>query len=171
MRLKNHPLKLLLVIVFAFSAAHSQSDIAIVESIDDTRCTYKAQHTCTTQKKKKTHEKCDTWHIDKARDVGANTILITDESSTESRRPHYDGTYKTIRTTNIVASYYLCSGKLTEENAPALTEEPPVSSAPKSTTPPASIEERLIRLQSLYKKGLITEAEYKHKRSAILSEL
>lgn len=49
---------------------------------------------------------------------------------------------------------------------PATSNSPPVTGSAESL----SIEDRLRKLDDLYKKGLITEDEYKKKRAELLSK-
>lgn len=57
----------------------------------------------------------------------------------------------------------------------AVSAAPPsptsIEPAPKATAPAGGIEERLRQLEELFKKGLVTEEEYKKKRAQILSSI
>ncbi len=57
--------------------------------------------------------------------------------------------------------------------APSLQEAPttPVAGGNAPPAPPVSVEERLRKLDELFKKGLLTEVEYKAKRAEILKDL
>jgi len=59
----------------------------------------------------------------------------------------------------------------TKKEAPVKKENTSVKTAPVDAPAKAGIEARLLKLESLYKKGVITKGEYEASRSRILSEL
>lgn len=147
----------MLTILLVLSGLTHAGDITISQSIDESDCTLIGQDICKTQKKD-AMSKCEDWHKETAQEQGANTVVITDTTDTESRRPFFDGSVKTIKWTHIAAKYYSCakqaSFKPTEEKTPA-----------------NKFEQRLMTLEALYKKRLITDEEYKRKRAEILRDL
>jgi len=154
---------LFLALFALLSLAHAADSVVIVSSIDESQCKLAGEEVCETQKSQeaKAKAKCNKWHTKKARDLGANSIVITNRSVSESRRPLYDGRYKTIKNTSISASYYTCSAQYTATQVP----KPPMEQQDNT------IELRLIKLESLKEKGLITEKEYQAKRAEILEDL
>jgi len=78
-----------------------------------------------------------------------------------------NGTYKTVKSTNVTASYYNC-GEFTTGKA----ELPPkAKSFELIREKPKSAEQRLKTLNDLLDKGLITKEEYRSKRSEILKDI
>lgn len=136
------------------------ADARLVDTIDKNHCTKLAEQTCSSQKAKEENAvaKCQQWHLDKASEVGANRVLISDTLATEHRRPHFDGSIKTIVERVFNAEYYQCA-----DTAPA--------TAPQTGQPARTIAERLRVLESLREQQLITDQEYQQKRQAILDEL
>ncbi|WP_096085703.1 SHOCT domain-containing protein [Agaribacterium haliotis] len=158
--MKQLALSSALMVLSAFAQAKEETKkISIADSVNPAECQLLASESCETQKQD-ADKKCNKVHRKQAQEAGANTIVIGERSVKTSRRPFYDGSYKTIKKTSIAASYYHCE---VEQATPAKT-----SGNMKSK---GSAEERLLRLNSLKEKGLISEKEYQDKRQQILDEL
>ena len=145
--------------VFSCSMVFADDTISIVESVDEAHCRLLGDAVCETQKHD-AQKKCNKWHKAKAEKAEANTLMITDTPATQSTRPHYDGSRKKITTTFIAANYYSCD----VVKNPVVVDEP-------SAQAPQSVEDRLLQLDALLKKELITEQEYQEKRADILKDL
>ncbi|TVZ41381.1 hypothetical protein P886_0726 [Alteromonadaceae bacterium 2753L.S.0a.02] len=164
--------KLLASLLLSFIASYCSADnsVQLVTEIDADHCRLINKNVCVTEKRdeKKAIKKCNKWHINQASEQGANRVLITDNTYSEHRRPHYDGSSKTIKTREYLADYYACD--LAEVSVVNDTQQEalPVNNSGASKS---SIEDRLLRLESLKKKGLISAEEYAAKRAEILSEL
>ncbi|MBQ0782005.1 MAG: hypothetical protein KBT79_14425, partial [Thalassolituus oleivorans] len=115
-------------------------------------------------------EVCEERHRQNALAEGGNTVVIKGTISSETRRPRVDGRYVIIEKTDMAADYYLCDDFVADD----VVAEQENSSDPMRAVAPMvelSIEERLITLEALNKKGLITADEYKAKRADILNDL
>jgi hypothetical protein len=153
MYIKTYMLTILLVLS---GLAHAD-DVTISQSVDESDCTLIRQDICKTRKKD-AMSKCEDWHKENAKEKGANTIVITDTTHTEARRPFYDGSVDKIKWTHIAAKYYSCENHASTKSSEEKTQSD-------------KFEERLMTLEALYKKRLITDEEYKSKRVEILRDL
>lgn len=147
----------MLTILLILSGLAHADDITISQSVDESDCTLIGQDICKTRKKD-AMSKCEDWHKEKAKEKGANTFVITDTTQTVTRRPFYDGSVDKITWTQIAAKYYSC-----EKNASTNSSE--------EKAPSNKFGQRLMTLEALYKKRLITDEEYKKKRAEILRDL
>lgn len=155
-------LQIFSAMLLAAASAWVTADVAVVASVDETVCEKVATEICETHKKD-AEKKCHKWHREKAEELGGNRVVMTDSSYSESKRPMFDGRFKTIRNTSITADYFACATAVAEEKAEMSGETVEAVNQ--------SIEQRLKTLQNLLDKGLITEQEYQAKREEILSEL
>lgn len=150
-----------LIFASLFLPLAAQADIKNLQAGDETSCQMVAQETCKTSSREPV-EMCLEWHQEKAVEAGADSLLIGDREESSVRRPSLTGA-KTVVTTKIAAAYYDCGLKQAELQQAVKTV---VNKAPQLT-----IEQRLIRLNTLKEKGLITQGEYDQKRQQILGEL
>jgi|GEM_PF-876241 len=155
--------------ILLIGSTQAVASARIVESIEASSCKYISEDTCRSKKskQKKSLEACRKWHKKEASEKGANSVLITDTRVEETKRPMVNGTYKTVKSTNVTASYYNC-GEFTTGKA----ELPPkAKSFELIREKPKSAEQRLKTLNDLLDKGLITKEEYRSKRSEILKDI
>ena len=132
--------------------------VDVVESIDPAKCVLVTKESCTSSKSDSL-KACTEIHVEKAENLDADTIIITNSKTSKHRKPSLTGGMKTVTITEVSANYYTCK----ETSAPVVNATPRPSEK--------SIEERLNILKQLKDKTLISAEEYKKKKSEILQEL
>jgi hypothetical protein len=161
-------LALALPLLCGLSLVHAEN-VVIRDAISKEHCTLIKSDSCSSIKNDGV-EVCEERHRQNALAVGGNTVVIKGTISSETRRPRVDGRYTVIEKTDMAADYYLCDDVI----ADAESEHVSTSTRTMSVVIPKvelSIEERLTTLETLNKKGLLTEEEYKAKRADILDDL
>lgn len=153
-------------------AANSSQAVSLIEGAIPAECEQLKTASCSTIKSNAI-KACTKVHKEQADALGANRIklLSNQVTSQKQRKPSLTGA-KMVTLTTVPAEYFLCA-------KPKMT--PPIKSMPpapgKRITPPQkqkptnSIEARLIQLNQLLEKGLITKEEYQAKRKDILDSL
>ena len=151
-------------LITALLVSHVTSAVTIVDMVDENQCKLIKEADCTTAKREGL-KVCTEKHLEGANRLQADTLLLGEVKEMEHRKPSLTGAKK-VRLTQVQAYYYQC------ETAQEKANTPMSSPAMKGIAPAAkSIEDRLVQLNSLKDKGLITQEEYKSKRTEILNEL
>ena len=157
-------MKKLSLILAAILISGLASAAQLVESIDESQCKLIKEADCTTAKREGL-KACTEKHLESANRLQADSLLLGEVKEMEHRKPSLTGAKK-VRLTQVQAYYYQC------ETAQEKANTPMSSPAMKGIAPAAkSIEDRLVQLNSLKDKGLITQEEYESKRTEILNEL
>lgn len=145
-------------VIAMLSAQTLAANVDVVEGVDSAKCVLVTKESCTSSKSDSL-KACTETHIEKAKKLDADTIVITDQKASKHRKPSLAGGMKTVTITEIYADYYACK-----------TGDTVVQSTSKSI-PEKTIEERLTTLKNLKEKKLISAEEYSEKRQEILNEL
>ena len=125
-------------------------------SVAEPGCEKLTSVTCSVQSRNG-EEQCQAQLAGEAEKAGADSILITDTESNTLRKPSLSGV-KTVTSTQMSADLYRCQA--------------PVAAVPVAEkTAEKTVEERLLRLQDLYSKKLISDEEYQAQRQRILNDL
>jgi len=103
-------------------------------------------------------EKCREALSGDAGKAGADTVHILATDQYKTRKPSLSGGMQVTDNTKMKAELYLCSSGSKELGA-------------ESDARSMSVEERLLRLNALKEKSLITEGEYQAARKRILLDL
>lgn len=135
-----------LVVAFIFFVVSPLvlAQVRVLESSPGKDCAIIKQEVCKS-KRKDGIVRCERLHKKRADKLGASHIVYVSSTADTENMPLFNDV-------TLAADYYACE-----------------KSAPVDETP--SIEERLTRLKKLYDKELITEADYKTRKSEILSEI
>ncbi|WP_419811381.1 SHOCT domain-containing protein [Bacterioplanoides sp.] len=144
----------------------AQADIKILQAGEAANCKLVKEEVCKTTSKKP-DEACLEWHQEEADSSGADSLIIGATEQSSHRQPSLTGA-KTITTTRIAATYFDC-GLAQQAVQQAVNKAVQEGAVQQVTT--QTIESRLLRLNSLKEKGLITEDEYDQKRQQILDAL
>ena len=143
----------------------AQADIKILQPGEEANCQLIKEEVCKTTSKDPV-KACDEWHQEEAEEQGADAFLMGTMEQSSHRQPSLTGA-KTVKTTRITATYYHCG--LAKQAVQKVVDE--AVQEPAAQVETDSIESRLLRLNSLKEKGLITQEEYDQKRQQILDEL
>ncbi|WP_260997057.1 SHOCT domain-containing protein [Thalassolituus hydrocarboniclasticus] len=146
----------MLVLLPCFASA--ADNIRVLSAGEETGCTWLAQEQCSTEARLAAEE-CLNWHQTQAVAAGADALLMGDSEESRRKKPSLTG-MKTVVATKVSADYYRCA-------AAAATAETVVKGAEGWST----VEKRLLVLESLKAKGLISAEEYQAKRQDILKDL
>lgn len=134
------------------------ANVDVVEGVDSAKCVLVTKESCTSSKSDSL-KACTETHIEKAKKLDADTIMITDQKTSKHRKPSLAGGMKTVTITEVLANYYMCK-----------SDTPVIENTSKNMSE-KTIEERLNTLNTLKGKYLITEEEYSEKRQEILDDL
>ncbi len=139
----------------------------IIPAEDAVACRLLAKQECKTIEDKGL-EHCQQWHQHQARQQDADAVVLADADTFIRKRPSLNGV-KTVTTTIVPAAYYYCGFEpLTRRKGEG---KEAIAPAPVSAPDHNHFEQRLLTLQKLRDKGLISAEEYALKRQQILDEL
>jgi len=102
-------------------------------------------------------EECREQFAEEAESEGADTILVTSQDQYKTRKPSLSGGMQVIDNTKMKADLYRCNEV--------------VAASPEVKAQALSVEERLLRLNELRNKELISDDEYRAGRERILNDL
>ena len=156
-------LPLLTSALFVSSLSYAASDVNLAGEIDPEHCQLVKEERCSTQKSDGVSV-CEKRLKEEADELNANTLVLGEIEQTVQRKPSLNGV-KTVTITSVNAAIYRCP---VASDAPQSREYHP---APVERPMEKSVEERLIQLNGLKEKGLISDEEYQSKRAEILEEL
>lgn len=147
-------------------------DVRITGKVDES-CTMIKEVDCTTHKRDG-EKACEEKLKKMAKEEGADTLIIEAVEQTKQRKPSLSGV-KTVTETSMSGTLYQChTGNEISHSRSKATDKSAPESSRKDTHKKSNdktIEERLIQLNDLKEKGLITEDEYQAKRAEILGDL
>ena len=151
-----------LVIVSLWLPLAAQADIKMLQAGEQAGCQLVAEDVCKTTASA-AQQACLERHQQAAAEAGADAVLLGERDESTVRRPSLTGA-KNVTTTRIAAQYYDCGLQ-------QAAFKQAVQSAVAEPAAQLSIEQRLVRLQKLKDKGLISADEYQQKRQQILDQL
>ncbi|MDP2506598.1 MULTISPECIES: hypothetical protein [unclassified Oceanobacter] len=155
--------KMLAVVLLGVSASVTAQAVEIKKSVDEQRCRMVKQSTCINNGRNGIQH-CQQEHRQSAAEFGADQIVITSTNQSDHRKRMATGNYKNFTKTKMTARYYVCDDRIQQhQNMQREVVVPPAQGK--------TVEERLLRLQTLREKNLLSEQEYRTKRAEILSEL
>ena len=125
---------------------------------DEASCELVSQQVCSTTSMNPAEE-CLAWHTKQAADAGADALLIRGSEDSRRNKPSLTG-MKTVVTTKVSADYYRCAAAVSV-----------AETVVKDSEGWSTVEKRLLVLESLKSKGLISDTEYQLKRQDILKDL
>ena len=125
---------------------------------DEASCELVSQQVCSTTSMNPAEE-CLAWHKKQAADAGADALLIRGSEDSRRNKPSLTG-MKTVVTTKVSADYYRCTAAVSV-----------AETVVKDSEGWSTVEKRLLVLESLKSKGLISDTEYQLKRQDILKDL
>ena len=125
---------------------------------DEASCELVSQQVCSTTSMNPAEE-CLAWHKKQAADAGADALLIRGSEDSRRNKPSLTG-MKTVVTTKVSADYYRCAAAVSV-----------AETVVKDSEGWSTVEKRLLVLESLKSKGLISDTEYQLKRQDILKDL
>jgi hypothetical protein len=156
----------LLVLSLLAPALVLADDARVIPAEDAAACRLLAKQECKTNEDKGLAH-CQQWHQHQARKQNADAVVLADADTFIRKRPSLNGV-KTVTTTIVPAAYYYCGFEpLTRRKGEGKEAVAPVS----GTEHHNRFEQRLLTLQKLKDKGLISAEEYAQKRQQILDEL
>ena len=157
-----------LILASLFLPMMALADVKELQPGEEAACQLVVQETCKTTSREPAVA-CLEWHLETAEEEGADALVIRGSDERTQRLPSLSGGTRTVVNTRVKADYYNC-GYAKQELMEAAKEaaQQVEKIAPVVTK---SAEERLLQLNSLKEKGLITQDEYDQKRQEILSEL
>lgn len=136
-------------------------DIATIDSEKASHCLLISEESCSDT----SEEGCIRKHKEHARELRADSLLITEVSESRYRKPSLAGGIKSVTKVSVAAEYYDCI----TQNAPDVAS--PVTRQPSDNTKGKTIAERLKVLKTLREDALISDQEYADKKEEILKEL
>ncbi len=165
------PLSMLLVL-----PASASPEVRITGKVNES-CTMIKEVDCTSHKREG-EKACEERLKKLAKEEGADTLIIEAVEQTKQRKPSLSGV-KTVTETSMSGKLYQChTGNEISHSRRNASDQTGQDSASKEAMGNShkkhsgkTIEERLIQLNALKEKGLITEDEYQSKRTEILGDL
>lgn len=151
-----------LLIAVSVPLMAAESSVRELSAAQAAKCRFVADNDCSTTKSEG-DAFCREWHSKQAESAGADAMVLSESDTYVRQRPSLTG-LKTVTTTKMKAGYYQCGF---EPARPA----PGMKGHIKKAMPERSIEQRLIMLNRLKEKQLISEEEYQSKRKQILDDL
>ncbi|WP_369857140.1 hypothetical protein [Candidatus Thalassolituus haligoni] len=149
---------LLLGVSMSASMGVSAESVEIRDGVDEQSCRMVKQEMCSTTSRDGVAH-CRQEHLKSAAQFGANRVVIGTTDQSDHKKRMANGLYTSVTKTRMKARYFAC------DETSRVRQPAAVQGGGKS------IEERLLRLESLRQKHLLTEPEYTAKRAAILDDL
>ena len=143
-------------------SGYAADKIRVLAEGDESSCELVSQQVCSTTSMNPAEE-CLAWHKKQATDAGADALLIRGSEDSRRNKPSLTG-MKTVVTTKVSADYYRCAAAVSVAETVAET-------VVKDSEGWSTVEKRLLVLESLKSKGLISDTEYQLKRQDILKDL
>lgn len=139
-------------------SGYAADKIRVLAEGDEASCEMVSQQVCSTTSMNPAEE-CLAWHKKQAADAGADALLIRGSEDSRRNKPSLTG-MKTVVTTKVSADYYRCAAAVSV-----------AETVVKDSEGWSTVEKRLLVLESLKSKGLISDTEYQLKRQDILKDL
>lgn len=139
-------------------SGYAADKIRVLAVGDEASCELVSQQVCSTTSMNPAEE-CLAWHKKQAADAGADALLIRGSEDSRRNKPSLTG-MKTVVTTKVSADYYRCAAAVSV-----------AETVVKDSEGWSTVEKRLLVLESLKSKGLISVEEYQLKRQDILKDL
>jgi hypothetical protein len=139
-------------------SGYAADKIRVLAVGDEASCELVSQQVCSTTSMNPAEE-CLAWHKKQAADAGADALLIRGSEDSRRNKPSLTG-MKTVVTTKVSADYYRCAAAVSV-----------AETVVKDSEGWSTVEKRLLVLESLKSKGLISDTEYQLKRQDILKDL
>ncbi len=139
-------------------SGYAADKIRVLAEGDEASCELVSQQVCSTTSMNPAEE-CLAWHKKQAADAGADALLIRGSEDSRRNKPSLTG-MKTVVTTKVSADYFRCAAAVSV-----------AETVVKDSEGWSTVEKRLLVLESLKSKGLISDTEYQLKRQDILKDL
>jgi len=139
-------------------SGYAADKIRVLAEGEEASCELVSKQVCSTTSMNP-EEECLARHKMQAADAGADALLIRGLEDSRRNKPSLTG-MKTVVTTKVSADYYRCAAAATA-----------AETVVKDSEGWSTVEKRLLVLESLKSKGLISDAEYQLKRQDILKDL
>ncbi len=139
-------------------SGYAADKIRVLAEGEEASCELVSQQLCSTTSMNPAEE-CLAWHKKQAADAGADALLIRGSEDSRRNKPSLTG-MKTVVTTKVSADYYRCAAAVSVAEIVV-----------KDSEGWSTVEKRLLVLESLKSKGLISDTEYQLKRQDILKDL
>jgi hypothetical protein len=139
-------------------SGYAADKIRVLAEGEEASCELVSQQVCSTTSMNPA-DKCLAWHTKQAADAGADALLIRGSEDSRRNKPSLTG-MKTVVTTKVSADYYRCAAAVSV-----------AETVVKDSEGWSTVEKRLLVLESLKSKGLISDTEYQLKRQDILKDL